>query len=251
MMKKEDVIYLENDALLNDYVYGRLSGDSLADLESAIRRSEALAAEVLFRKRLAAVHRHPVATQALVNLNGWLATHPFPTENRWERWLNRLYRYRTWALGLGTVACLNLGSFAYQQKVVLPRLATQYFKHYELHSPPPPNPVSLKQGLEGYATHQYQWAIAPLETYLASQPLDLEIQLYLGVCYLATRQPQQAIPRFNPFQQALPDYQTYLQKPGLWYLALAHLQNGDKKQALALLKQFDTPEAKRLLAELE
>lgn len=62
-----------------------------------------------------------------------------------------------------------------------------------------------------------------------------EIELYKGNCHLGLDQPEQAI---SQFQLALASSNEQIIFQAQWFLALAHLKNGDKMGAIEILQQM-------------
>jgi predicted Zn-dependent protease len=246
--------YIEDEGLLMNYVNGQLTGQDLSDFENALRQSPLLAEEVLLRKQIARVVRNPEAVKAMQNIQNWLEAKPMPALSRWEKGYYRCFRYRYWIGSFAMIFALGIGSYGYhyQKQLKLTQLSVQYFQHYVSHSSTVVANAQLQSGLTAYNNKQYKGATDSLQAYLRKHPYDMEIQLYLGISYLATDNFAQAIRQLSVFESVIQkDDFKYLEPAGRWYLALAHLRNADKATAIPLLRSIPTSEAQALLKSLE
>jgi tetratricopeptide (TPR) repeat protein len=254
-MADEFLDYMDDETTMLAYLNGQLKGQALTDFENALKRHKPLAEEVLLRKQLRAMFENQSALQAIHNMKTWMTEHPVPVQptTLGARWYATLTRHWIWSVGM-SLFLMGAGGWAVRD-YRLNALAKEAFTHYETHSSGSIADSLLQQGMNAYNQHQYQSAIESLTTYLRTKQhdLDLEVQLYLGVSFLAKGESAAALQQLIVFESIIQvDYLKYLQTPGRWYLGLAYLRLGQKAKAIAILRQLpDLPVAQALLKSLE
>lgn len=140
---------------------------------------------------------------------------------------------------------------------------TNYVQLAENTFVPPPSPFlqrdtadarqPLLRGAEAYEQGDYARAIAQWQQVPADHPRHGEVQLYLGISWLATGQPSAAVEPLMALQDAS---QPELRQSARWYLALAWLRQDQPAQALPLLRELASGQgslaarAEKLLREL-
>lgn len=89
-------------------------------------------------------------------------------------------------------------------------------------------------GYDLYSNEQYEDAILKFNTLISnSEEANDELFLYLGNCYLNTRNIEKAISTF----QKVPDNSIF-HKEGLWYISLSYLKAGDNNNAIKTLNKL-------------
>jgi tetratricopeptide (TPR) repeat protein len=116
-------------------------------------------------------------------------------------------------------------------------LFNKYFEVYEISSDRSENSSaglsSYNKGLKLYNRGDYESAIAEFKQ---SDPRNMYVRFYLGLCYLQTNQINEAIDHFtytiNEFE--------YFDNTATWYMALAYLKKKDIKTAKEYLQKLVT-----------
>ncbi|MCO5236794.1 MAG: tetratricopeptide repeat protein [Chitinophagaceae bacterium] len=104
-------------------------------------------------------------------------------------------------------------------------------------------------GMVSYKEEDYEKAIAIWMPLYQNNPGNDTLQYYLGVAYLNGNHNQAAVDFLTPVAE---NESSRWQQKSLWYLALAHLKNGNKKEALSLLRKLkDHEQAARLEKDIE
>ncbi len=159
----------------------------------------------------------------------------------------------SWIAGTAAVFLLVLGLVFIPFKNTEYRLAEKYFHPL----PNIINPIQRGDGgrdntnlaFEKYEAENYNGAVVEFEKF-KEQPFA---KLYLGISYLALKNPSKAIEILESFSHTDLPLETYRK----WYLALAYLETGEKRISKELfldLSKFKNPvqeQSKQILMELE
>lgn len=89
----------------------------------------------------------------------------------------------------------------------------------------------FNEGMIFYQQKEYQQAINKLSRASELQPEDVNYYFYLGICYLLTKEVDQAI---SHLKQVIDLRGTFLFEKCYWYLGNAYLLKDDSKQALEM-----------------
>lgn len=239
-MKRSQEVFEEIESYLN----GTLSSEATKAFEARVAENEAL------RKELA-LHK---------SLHAELGT---PKELEFRALLNRISEAQApqaqkskfpWKIAASIALLVGASVFFYLQ--------TQgndgsLFKEYY-------SPYAVEDQLRGtkdnqhdaalktYAAGDYKKAVVQLSDLLEQKPNDAHLRLYYGNCLLNLDRVEEAILIFKSFDADNPRYEH-----AQWYLAMAHLKNGDsattktaldnvvtydgiyKQQAIALLRALE------------
>jgi len=72
-----------------------------------------------------------------------------------------------------------------------------------------------------------------LQAYQRQKPEDLQVELYLGICWLETQQYAKANAVFQKISETESSFKDY----GQWYLALSYLKQGNKTACRKTLQE--------------
>ena len=241
------------------YLSGKLEGKNLTAFEQQLKNDPSFAEEVAFQKSLHTVFLNEdlMATHALLKNLG--QTNPVqPDFNDLPIPALRTTSTR-WIGGVGIVLVI-VGIFAFfrwqsveqnKEKEKNQAIAVQFlakatpFSNHVGFSEQNNNPFAVAMRQYDSAT-KYADAAANLKKYLKDNT-DNTAQLYLGVCYLYTMQPDSAILQLQPLTSVTEDF---VAQSARWHLGLAYLQNGNAKAARPLLQSGLTNEEFKEQAEL-
>ncbi|MDW7680862.1 MAG: tetratricopeptide repeat protein [bacterium] len=97
-----------------------------------------------------------------------------------------------------------------------------------------PSDRLFEQAMAHYSQQDYNGAIKLLSRLLAIDPSDVNVNFYLGLCYLLEHKPNQAIPHFNKVIELEGDF---LLEKTYWYLGNAYLLKADAPEAIAAFEK--------------
>lgn len=100
---------------------------------------------------------------------------------------------------------------------------------------PPLDRQRVREAIEQYKAGQYDRVIEQLKLPAADQRTASYQQYYLGLSYLAKKQPSEAIALLRA---ALTTPSVQLHQKASWFLALAYLKNKEKARAMPIIKRI-------------
>ncbi len=162
-----------------------------------------------------------------------------------------LLNWRYWATAASVVLALGVGYYAYQQtenrqidvayaETISPDPANDLLKDFPSGKVAPSVKTEFLDALTNYRTGKYDKVIDQLNTLPADKQTVHYKNYFLGLSYLANKQPAIAIPLLIE-AQAAPSRQ--LRQKSEWFLALAYVKNEQKEKALPILKRISTDKA--------
>jgi hypothetical protein len=222
------------EAQIMAYINGSLEGQALTDFEEQMRQNPHIAEDVLFQKRLKFALLNKETIQASQNMSNWLKNNPLSPnpETLWDKAVkNPLSK---WVVGLSISIAIGFVTYKVIDTPSVSGLEKPYFRHYGTHR----DMTSGDKTLMAYNDSIYGQAIEPLKTYLDTQGDKLDMRLYLGISYLGNQEYKKAIKQLKLVEKQITEQDIYLKIPTFWYLALAHLANNDKSQAITYLQKL-------------
>jgi hypothetical protein len=148
--------------------------------------------------------------------------------------------WRYWAAAASVVLGFSFGVYWYQQQDV-PELA--YAETMSSDQLTKGLPADLKptdrqrimDAISGYRAGRYDEVIDKLKIPSADRRTRYYQSYFLGLSYLADKQPEKAI---QPLTDALGTLSVPLRQKANWFLALAYLKNKEKEKALPILESI-------------
>ena len=180
-----------------------------------------------------------------------------PTATRWpervpdnQTMVKPLINWRYWAAAASIVAVLGVSYYAYQQTNSRTDLAyadtfsadqsEQLMKDFPSGNVSPATRTAYLDALATYKAGKYDEVIGKLKTLPADKQTIHYKNYFLGLTYLANKQPTDAIPLLSKAQDS-PNAQ--LRQKAEWFLALAYVKNGQNEKARPILNQISTNRA--------
>ncbi|QDK78883.1 hypothetical protein EXU85_09810 [Spirosoma sp. KCTC 42546] len=162
-----------------------------------------------------------------------------------------LISWRYWAAAASVILVLGLGYYTYQQttsrqtdvayaETFSPDSSDELVKDFPSGTFSPDARTQLLDALATYKSGKYDQVIAQLSTLPADKKSIHYKNYFLGLSYLANKQPKEAIPLLN---KALSAPSAKIRQKSEWFLALAYVKNGQKEKALPILKTISTDKA--------
>ncbi|GAB3948247.1 hypothetical protein GCM10028805_22160 [Spirosoma harenae] len=157
-----------------------------------------------------------------------------------------LANWRFWAAAASVILVLGIGYYTYQQtadrqadiaymEAFSGDYSTELIKDFPTEQVAPKTRVKFLNAVTTYKAGKYNDVIAQLKTVPADKQTVHYKNYFLGLTYLANKQPTEAIPLLDK-AQASPSAK--LRQKAEWFLALAYVKNGETKKALPMLKQI-------------
>ncbi|GAB3805215.1 hypothetical protein GCM10028819_38080 [Spirosoma humi] len=177
-----------------------------------------------------------------------------------------LVSWRYWAAAASVVGMLGVGYFAYQQttsrqadiayaETFSSDPTADLMKDFPSGQVLPSVRNQFMDAMATYKSGKYDEVIDQLKTLPADKQTLPYRNYFLGLSYLANKQPIEAIPLLIKAQAASSGK---LQQKAEWFLALAYVKNSQKEKALPILKRISTDKAhpfqslaKRVLEKVE
>lgn len=162
-----------------------------------------------------------------------------------------LVNWRYWSAAASVVVILGIGYYTYQQstdrqadmayaETFTPDPTDQLTKDFPSGAVAPETRTQFLDALTNYKAGKYDNVIEQLRTLPADKQTIHYKNYFLGLSYLANKQPSEAIPLLSK-ARATPSEK--LRQKAEWFLALAYVKNGQTKKALPMLKQISTDKA--------
>ncbi|MEM6698220.1 MAG: tetratricopeptide repeat protein [Bacteroidota bacterium] len=244
----------EKYTLIEKYLAEEMRGEELENFEAQLQVDEALRDELELHQQIS----ETLKGEKVHELRSVLKEVNQNWEDGSKKESARVIQFNLKRI-LTIAAAVVLLFFAYQ--FLMPsNLSSQeiYATHFE------PYPMLLNQrsidqktddqatynnAISFYTKQQYPEALTAFEKLLATQPDNITYQFYQANILLADNKAEQAIP---VFQKILDGDHPNFEEQARWYLAMAHLQREDLKNAKALLEkieagQYKSKEATKIL----
>ncbi|MVM28709.1 hypothetical protein GO755_01600 [Spirosoma sp. HMF4905] len=159
-----------------------------------------------------------------------------------------LLNWRYWTAAASVILVLALGYYTYQQTndrqadIAYTETSTpdELMKDFPSGTFSPNVHTQLLDALAKYKSGKYDQVIAQLTTLPADKQTIHYKNYFLGLSYLANKQPTEAIPLLS---KALTAPSTKIRQKSEWFLSLAYVKNDQKEKALPILKTISTDKA--------
>lgn len=235
--------------VIEAYLNNELSAADRALFENEMQADAALQAEVGrqhdIRLGLRALGIERALEQAKSQYKATVASSDTKTTVR------PLVNWRYWAAAASVVVVLGLGYYTYQQidnwqsdiayaEIVKPDSSDELVKDFSSGTFSPDVRAQLLDALTKYKSGKYDQVIAQLTSLPADKQTIYYKNYFLGLSYLANKQPEEAIPLLR---KALTSPSVKIRQKSEWFLALAYVKNDQKEKALPILKSISTDKA--------
>lgn len=241
----------EQYEIIEAYLTNELSAADRASFESDMQTDAELRDEVDRQRTLRLGLRALGIERALEQAKRQYQATTAPVETVSEKptVIRPLINWQYWAVAASVVVVLGVGYFAYQQttnrQTDLAYAETfapddQLLKDFPSGTIPPETRTGFLEALTTYRAGKYDQVIEQLRTLPADKQTIHYKNYFLGLSYLANKQPVEAIPLLIE-AQATPSAK--LRQKVDWFLALAYVKNGQKEKALPMLKRISTNKA--------
>ncbi|SOD79492.1 hypothetical protein [Spirosoma fluviale] len=162
-----------------------------------------------------------------------------------------LINWRYWVAAASVVAVLGVGYYTYQQVTTQPAdvafaetltsdPALELTKDFPAGKLSTATRTGFLDALKKYKAGNYDAVISQLKTLPADQQSIHYKNYFLGLSYLANKQPGEAIPLLSKAQAST---SLSIRQKSEWFLALAYVKNGQKEKALPMLTKISTNKA--------
>ncbi len=244
--------------IIDAYLTNELSADDRASFEGDIQSDVELRAEVerqrnlRFGLRALGIERALVSAKANYQATVSSEAASSEMESITVRPLVRpLTTWRYWAAAASIVLLLGTGYYFFQQQVaqrdaiayaesVGPAASDQAMKGFPTNAFPVDARPQLLDAFRNYRAGKYDRVIDQLKTLPTDKQTIYYKNYFLGLTYLANRQPDEALPFLSSARTAPA---LALRQKATWFLALAYVKDGQKNKALPMLKQISTDKA--------
>ena len=125
-------------------------------------------------------------------------------------------------------------------RAVGPATSDQAMKGFPTNAFPLAARPQLLDAFRNYEAGKYDRVIDQLKTLPTDKQTIYYKNYFLGLTYLANRQPAEALPLLTNARKAPA---LALRQKATWFLALAYVKVGQKNKALPMLKQISTDKA--------
>ena len=244
--------------IIEAYLTNELSANDRASFEGDIQSDAELRAEVERQRNLRLGLRALGIERTLLSAKAHYQATASPEgaspemESATVRPLARpLNTWRYWAAAASIVLLLGVGYYFFRQQVVQgdeiayaesfgPASSDQAMKDFPTNAFPLTARPQLLDAFRNYRAGNYDRVIDQLKTLPTDKQTTYYKDYFLGLSYLANRQPAEALPLLNSARMA-PGLA--LRQKATWFLALAYVKDGQKNKALPMLKQISTDKA--------
>lgn len=248
----------EQYEVIEAYLANELSAGDRALFEGDIQSDAELRAEVERQRNLRLGLRALGIERALVRAKvHYQATAPSEAaseeiEPTTVRPLVRLLNtWQYWMAAASIVLLLGVGYYAFRQQLTqrdeiayAERFGSastdQVMKGFPTGAFPTAARPRLLDAFRNYKAGKYDRVIDQLKTLPTDKQTVYYKNYFLGLSYLANRQPAEALPLLTSAQMAPA---LVLRQKATWFLALAYVKNKQKNKALPILKQISTDKA--------
>ncbi|WP_080241177.1 hypothetical protein [Spirosoma rigui] len=237
----------EQYELLEAYLKNELSTSDRTLFEADMRADSDLLAEVdrqrEIRLGLRAIGIERVLERAKTQYKSTLPA----SGTRQPAIVRPLATWRYWAMAASIVVILSVAYVAYQETAGGRRdmayadtMTDELTKGFPATNVPPEVQTRFPDALTSYKAGKYDQVIERLKNTPADKQTVYYKNYFLGLSYLANKQPKEAIPALIS-ASATPSLQ--LRQKVEWTLALAYVKDNQKQKALPLLKRISADRA--------
>lgn len=223
---------MNNTERIDLFLRGELPAEEKKILETELSQNADLASELALQKDMEAFLLKQTQRAALRDQLQAVGGEFFQSTEKTEAGrIVSLPRRQTlrWVIGIAaTVTLLLVTRFLLQ-----PNLYDQFAQHPPLAMIEKSNEVqdNLAAMEAAFNQQDYARALPLLQAYQLQKPEDLQVELYLGICWLETQQYAKANAVFQKISQTESSFKDY----GQWYLALSYLKQGNKTTCRKIL----------------
>ena len=249
--------------IIDAYLANELSASDRASFEGDIQSDAELSAEVdrqrTLRLGLRALGIERALARAKANYQATSSPEVASSETassegestRIRPLMRPLNTWHYWAVAASIVLLFGVGFYAFQQQLARrdvvayadsfgPAPTDQVMKGFPMGSFPLAARPQLLDAFKNYKAGKYDRVIDQLRTLPADKQTIYYKNYFLGLSYLANRQPAEALPLLTSARMAPA---LALRQKATWFLALAYVKNGQKNKALPILKRISTDKA--------
>ena len=225
---------MNNTERIDRFLRGDLPAEEKKALETELSQNADLASELALQKDMEVFLRKQTQRAALRDQLQAVGGEFFqPTEKAEPGRIVSLPRRQTlrWVIGIAaTVTLLLVARFLLQ-----PNLYDQFAQHPPLAMIEKSNEAqdNLAAMEAAFNQQDYARALPLLQAYQRQKPEDLQVELYLGICWLETQQYAKANAVFQKISETESSFKDY----GQWYLALSYLKQGNKTACRKTLQE--------------
>ncbi|AUD04918.1 hypothetical protein [Spirosoma pollinicola] len=243
----------EQYEIIEAYLTNELSATDRALFEKDMQADAELRAEVDRQRNIRLGLRALGIERALERAKAQYEATTAPLESLTEKRtiVRPLSNWRYWAAAASVVLALGVGYYSYQQTgnnqadmayadISSPDPSTDLLKDFPSGKVSPSVRTEFLDAMRNYKAGKYDKVIEQLTTLPANKQTRYYKDYFLGLSYLANKQPTKAIPLLIE-AQAAPSRQ--LRQKAEWFLALAYVKNEQKEKALPMLKRISTDKA--------
>lgn len=162
-----------------------------------------------------------------------------------------LYKWQYWVAAASVVIVLGVGYYLYQQtasrqfdiaytETVTSASNDDMLKSFPSENVAPETRTKFLDAFTNYKAGKYNQVIEQLKTLPADKQTIHYKDYFLGLSYLANKQPINAIPLLSKAQET-PSIR--LRQKAEWFLALAYVKNNQNEKALPILKRISIDKA--------
>ena len=256
--------------IIDAYLTNELSAADRVAFENDMKADIELRAEVDrqrdIRLGLRALGIERALEQAKAQYNATSAPIETATASAHQPIVRPLISWRYWAAAASVVVVLGVGYFTYQQttsrqadiayaETFSSDPTADLMKDFPSGKVSPSVHSQFMDAMTKYKSGKYDEVIDQLKTLPADKQTIQYRNYFLGLSYLANKQPVEAIPLLAKAQTASTGK---LQQKAEWFLALAYVKNEQKEKALPILKRISADKAhplqslaKRVLKKIE
>ncbi|GAB4033431.1 tetratricopeptide repeat protein [Spirosoma jeollabukense] len=243
----------EQYELIEAYLKNELSPTDRTSFEVDIRADEALQMEVDrqrdIRMGLQALGIQRALQRAKTQYEASLPTATSATPKLTV--VRSVSSWRYWAAAASVVVVLGIGYYAYQQtesrqtdlaytETAISGTNDELIKSFPSEHIAPETRTQFLAAFKNYEAGKYDQVIEQLKTLPDDKQTIHYKDYFLGLSYLANKQPNQAIPLLIEAQETpLPELRQKVE----WFLALAYVKNNQKRLAFPILKRISTEKA--------
>ncbi|GAB4046254.1 hypothetical protein [Spirosoma litoris] len=239
----------EQYEVIEAYLNNELSAADRTVFENDIQADAELRTEVArqrdIRLGLRAIGIEQALERAKLQYKATIATEETIAEKPIVR---PLINWRYWAAAASVVVVLSIGYYTYQQTsdrqsdIAYAETSTpdELVKDFPSGAVSPDVQAQLLDALAKYKSGKYDQVIAQLKTLPTDKQTIHYKNYFLGLSYLANKQPTEAIPLLN---KALTAPSLKIRQKAEWFLALAYVKNDQKEKALPILKTISIDKA--------
>lgn len=234
----------EHKAIVDRYLTNTLSEAEEAELLRLLKEHPDLKEQVLEEKRIVTALQANEKAELKKQLRIIAQNTPSKSLSFFPNW---------WLVAASATLIVSLGYFFYLNNSSLDITFNEFYEPYPAISVQRGHTTDINSALKLYSHGKYKEAIDVFgDLTLSDNPT---YYLYLGNCYLQTKNPDKAIEVFKAVSSKSDD--TILKQSAQWYLALAYLKKEDLQQTRNTLKEIIqkqgiyTEHAEKLLRELD